>query len=162
MGDTMAIASVHVNNVPLSGDWDGQEWEKQEARCSNNFLSGPTPPVPPASAAGGLLWQVAGLAVPDSVVFNVVVDLPGDDETLFTGLRDNTETAYLPTPTITDHGQDGTPFHNGYRWDAYYSRGIYIASVYGASGPFTVNISGIQGSAGPCTIRVVGFQQAAE
>lgn len=138
----MPIASVHVNNRPLSGDWDGHSWDHQDTRCSNNFMSGPTPPVPPASAAGGLLWQIIGLTDPDLVVFNVAVDLNGDDEVLFTGVRNNTETSYLPLPTITEHGQDGTPFHNGNRWDEYYNRGIYIASVHGASEPFMVNVVG--------------------
>jgi hypothetical protein len=139
----MPIASVHVNNRPLSGDWDGHHWDQQEHRYSNNIMSGPTPPIPPASAAGGLLWQVVGRDDPDSIVFKVLVDRPGDDEVLFTGVRNNTETSYLPAPTITDRGVDGTPFHNGQRWDEYYNRGIYIADVHGASGPFMINVVGV-------------------
>jgi hypothetical protein len=135
----MLIASVHVNFRPLSGNWDGQNWDQQEARCSNNFLSGPTPPVAPGGATA-ILWQVVGPSDPDSIVFNVSVDLPDSDEVLFTGVRNGTATSYLPTPTIDARGQDGTPFHQEHRWDQYYSRGIYIASVFGASAPFTVNV----------------------
>ncbi len=133
------IATVHVNFRPLSGNWDGEHWDAQLARCSNNFLSGPTPAVPPAGASS-IEWQIVGASNPDDIVFNVSVDLPGDDEVIFTGVRNNTVTTYLPTPATDAVGQDGTPFHNGHRVDQYYSRGIYIASVSGASAPFTVNV----------------------
>lgn len=33
------------------------------------------PPVPPSSAAGGLVWQIVGLTDPNSVVFDVLHDL---------------------------------------------------------------------------------------
>jgi hypothetical protein len=147
----MPIASVHVSNKPLSGVWDGQHWEPQTARCSNDFMSGPTPPVPPPVAAGGLIWQVLGPSFdPNSVVFNVSVNIPHGDEVLFTGLRNGAATGFLPTPTVTEVGADHvTPFHKGHRWDEYYSRGIYIASVFGAPEPFMINILGA-GEGLPC------------
>jgi hypothetical protein len=146
----MVIAAVHTDSQPLSGDWDGKHWDQQDARCSNNFLSGPTPPVPPPGAAGGLLWQIVGASDPDSVVFTVSVDLPIDDEIIFAGVRNNQVTGYLPTPSITDVGQDKiTPYHNGMRWDEYYNRGLYIASVYGANEPFMINVLG---ATSQCTV----------
>src|SRR5205085_6232446 len=102
----MLIASVHVNFRPLSGDWDGQHWDPQQARCSNNFLSGPTPPVAPGGATA-IQWQVVGPSNPDSIVFNLSVDLPGDDEILFTGVKNGISTSYLPIPTVDGRGQDG-------------------------------------------------------
>ena len=66
----MLVATVHVNFRPLNGNWDGQNWDQQSHRCSNNFLSGPVPPVPPAGASN-LLWQIDGLDDPASVTFNV-------------------------------------------------------------------------------------------
>jgi len=77
----MLTASVHVNFRPLSGNWDGQNWDQQEARCSNNFLSGPTPPVAPGGATA-ILWQVVGPSDPGSIVFSVSVDVPHSDEVL--------------------------------------------------------------------------------
>lgn len=135
------LASVHVDFHPLSGSWDGHHWDRQQARCSNNFMSGPTPPLAPPGVRA-LVWEVTGISDPDAVVFNVSVDLPGDDDVLFTGVRNNTETSYLPTPTKDDEKED-PPLHNGYRWDEYYHRGIYIASVEGAPAPFTVTANGI-------------------
>jgi hypothetical protein len=40
------------------------------------------------------------------------------------------------TPSVAN----GVPQHNGRRRDEYYVRGIYAASVAGATAPFTVNI----------------------
>ncbi|MGH4007231.1 MAG: hypothetical protein ACRDTH_03510 [Pseudonocardiaceae bacterium] len=127
------IASIRVRNVPLSGNWDGKNWDPQTARCSNNFMSNTNPPVPPASAAGGLRWIVAGLDDPDSVVFDVSVDTPHGDPVLFTGVRNNTETPFLLPE------DDGIPpiDRNHYR------RGIYIANVDGAPRPFRVNVVGV-------------------
>jgi hypothetical protein len=136
----MVIASVHVNFRPLNGNWDGQNWDEQEARCSNNFLSGPTPPVP-SGGASSILWQVVGLSDPDSVVFNVSVDRPGDDEVVFTGLKNGVTTSYLPTPETNGMGQyDKKPYHGGHPVAEYYNRGIYIAKVAGASEPFTLKL----------------------
>jgi hypothetical protein len=149
----MPLATVHVNFRPLSGNWDGQHWDAQEARCSNNFMSGPTPPVPPAGASS-IVWQVTGLSDPDAVVFNVVVDLPGDDEVLFRGVRNNTETPYPPAPSVTDVA-NGVQQHNGRRWDEYYRRGIYIASVSGATAPFTVDVSAASPSLGRARAKVI-------
>lgn len=125
------IASVRVSHEPLSGNWEGKKWSQQKARCSNNFMSGENPPIPPPSAAGGLRWQVESPDDPDSIVFDVSIDTPSNDPVLFAGVRNNTTTSYLPPYT------DTLPIDRHY-----YRRGIYIASVFGASGPFTVNVVG--------------------
>lgn len=152
----MPIATVHVNNKPLSGSWDGHAWEPQTARCSNNFMSGPNPPVAPPSAAGGLVWQVVGPPDPSSVVFSVMVDLPGDDEVLFTGVRNGNTTPFLPIPNVDALGEDhATKLHRGHRWDEYYLRGIYIARVFGAPVPFTINVLGAA-EGNPCLTTWIG------
>lgn len=154
----MPIASVHVNFKPLSGNWDDHNWDQQSARCGNNFMSGPTPPQPPPLAAVGIIWQVSGLSSvePNPVVFDVAVDLPDDDGTLFTSLRNGASTTFLPTPTITDTGPPpaSVPMHGSQRWDAYYHRGIYIAREFGASEPFMINVLGAN-EGNPCGLTII-------
>lgn len=144
----MPIAIVHVHNGPLPGPWDGQNWDAQTARASNNFLGGgPTPPVAPAIASGGLIWRVVGLSDPGAVTFNVSVDLPGDDENApmsnSVGLRDGILTSYLQPPSITSLvGQSLVPFHNSVPYAKFYERGLYIAQVNGADRPFFIHVLG--------------------
>jgi hypothetical protein len=40
------LARVHVNFEPLNDTWDGQHWDRQTARYSNDSMSGPNPQVP--------------------------------------------------------------------------------------------------------------------
>jgi hypothetical protein len=115
-GGGVTAALVHVSNVPLSGSWDGQHWDPQQARCSNNFDSQST------IIAGGITWQVEGAVDPKSVIFNVAYDEQGvgtSDRTAFTGLRNGVQTS----AAIDPHGPN-----------------IYIASVHGASQPFMLRL----------------------
>jgi hypothetical protein len=115
-GGGVTFALVHVNNKSLpKGVWDGQQWDAQTARCSNNFDSGQIP-------AGGIIWQVEveGGANPDSVTFNVAMDNQGinsNDTTAFSGLRN-----HVTTSPIVATG----PY--------------YIAKVNGASQPFMLRL----------------------
>jgi hypothetical protein len=135
------LARVPVNFEPLNGTWDGQHWDRQTARCSNDFMSGPNPQVPPAGTSA-LTWDIESPEA-DSIVFNVSVDLPGPDAVLYTGLSNGVETTYLQAPAPNAQGADGTPFYNDVPWAQFYERGIYIASVEGASQPFFININGV-------------------
>jgi hypothetical protein len=135
------LARVHVDSHPLNGTWDGQHWDRQTARCSNDFMSGANPQVPPAGITA-LTWDIESPEA-DSIVLNVSVDLPGPDDVLYPGLRNGVETTYLQAPAPNSIGADGTPFYNGHPWAQYFQRGIYIASVEGASQPFFINVNGV-------------------
>lgn len=120
-GGGVTYALVHVSNTKLSGNWDGQQWEQQAARCSNNFGSGQFP-------AEGIIWQVEveGGADPGSVVFDVAYDETGTnsfDETAFSGLRNHVQTAPPPPPN-----------------PKFVTRGMYIANAHGASQPFMLRL----------------------
>jgi hypothetical protein len=138
------VGSVHVNFRPLDGEWDGQTWDPQEARCSNNFMNGPHPPVPPAGAAN-IVWEVIATDA-NSIVFDVSVDLAGSDEAIFTGLKNGITTAYLREFQPTDTGADGSKFYGRTRLEQVYKRGIYISNVFGASQDFTINVVGARPS----------------
>jgi len=137
----VTLARVHVNYRPLSGNWDGINWEEQEARCSNNFLAGPHPPVPPAGVTA-IRWDIESSEA-SSIVYNVSVALPGDDDILFPGQRDGVVTPYLRTMPAAPNGSTGPWYRTGLLLADYYKQGIYIASVFGATGEFYINVVGL-------------------
>jgi hypothetical protein len=118
-GGGVTYALVHVSNTKLSGNWDGQHWDPQQARCSNNFDSGQIP-------AGGIIWQVEGVANPDSVIFDVSYAIPGpspgvagpDDFAVFSGVRNHVQTSPAVGPQYP----------------------MYISKVNGAFQPFMLRI----------------------
>ena len=129
------IQRVHVRSRPLDGNWDGQNWDAQTDRCSNNFLSFANPPVPPAGAET-LRWLIEGVGDPDSITFNVSVDLrsaQGTDYAMFQGVGHDQVTTYFP-PKIAIPPNPPDP--------DWYSRGVYISTVNGASSDFYVKIVG--------------------
>ena len=115
----MSLASVYVNNKPLNGRWDGQNWSKQTARCSNNF-GGREP-------TGDMVqWQIQVYNGddPNSITFNVSTDREGDDNVINRGLTNGANTKRLPPLNVDS------------------VRGYYIASVRGASAPFHIHVEG--------------------
>jgi hypothetical protein len=137
----MMLARVHVNYRPLNGNWDGTNWDQQDARCSNNFMSGPHPPVPPAGVTA-IRWDIESSEA-SSIAYNVSVDLPDDDDILFPGQRDGVVTTYLRTMPAAPNGGTGPWYRTGLLLADYYKRGIYIAGVYGATGEFYINVVGL-------------------
>jgi hypothetical protein len=138
------IATILVSPQPLSaGWWDGKDWtENQAARCSNNFLRGTDsgPPRPPGDA-DSIVWTIESSEAPE-IAFNVSLDVPGPDPVLFENLTTEITTSWLPTDTGEIAG-DSTPGggieERPVPYD--YERGIYIASVTGATRPFIIEVS---------------------
>lgn len=133
------IATILVSPYPLQpGWWDGHHWsEAQTARCSNDFLRG-TDSGPPQAPGGAdsIVWTIESPEAPE-IQFNVSLDVPGPDPVLFESLTTGITTPYLPTWT-GEEVQSGTevlpvPYD--------YERGIYIASVIGATRPFVIELS---------------------
>jgi hypothetical protein len=138
------VATILVSPHPLTkGWWDGKEWtENQTARCSNDVLRGTDsgPPPPPANA-DSLVWTIESPEA-SAIGFNVSLDVPGPDPVLFENLRTGSMTPWLPTDTggtstisLPGGGTETLPD----LWD--YERGIYIASVTGATRPFIIEVS---------------------
>jgi hypothetical protein len=119
-GERLPIASVRVNFKPLSeigtaiaGAAIGLVQQQLHER---------------ANTAAGSRWRCMAthrpiVLRPKLYRFDFRVD-PPDDETLFTGLRNGTSTAFLPIPTITELGPPpaSVPRHRSHRWDEYYNR----------------------------------------
>jgi hypothetical protein len=112
-----------VNSRPLSiGWWEDQYWsEAQTARCSNNrYIQVPT------GGANAIRWVVESTTQdPNTITFNVSIDLPGADPVAWPNQGNNSVVSIEPLP-------EGLTLREAN------ARGFYIASVRGANGPFTV------------------------
>lgn len=105
-------------------------------------MCGPHPPVPPAGV-NAIWWNVEADefgGVEFGIVFNVSVDLPDSDDHLFIGVKERDITPYLPTKQPDTPG--GEQYRPGIKLVDYYKRGIYIASVSGATVPFFLRVLG--------------------
>ena len=72
----------------------------------HDVASGPTPPVPPPGRPAA--WSGRSSGSPTPTRSSSTSLSPGNDETIFTALRHNTQTTWLPVPTKTDYGADKT------------------------------------------------------
>jgi hypothetical protein len=112
-----------VNFQPLPiGQWEDAQWtEAQKARCSNNRrLQAPT------GGMNAIRWVVESTTDdPERISFDVSIDLPGSDPVAWSGQHNNSIVAITSLPRSLTWGQAN-------------QRGFYIASVRGATAPFTV------------------------
>jgi hypothetical protein len=111
-----------VRHGPLpSGQWENQEWGAQTARCSNNRRL-----QAPIGRMNAVRWVVESEEDdPDIISFNVSIDRPGNDLLAWLSQGNNSVVAVSPLP-------------DNLTLSAANERGFYIASVQGATAPFTV------------------------
>lgn len=128
------FATILVSPHSLTaGWWDGQEWtENQHARCSNDILATAGGPPPPPFEADTIVWDVQS-AEAQTIEFDVSLDVPGPDPKLFPNLHAGDATPWFPTSRDPTDPKP-VPYD--------YTRGVYIASVRGASAPFILQLSG--------------------
>jgi hypothetical protein len=116
------LTRVHVNNKPLNGQWDGKKWDRQTARCSNNFRVVALP------FGSDIRWEVETVngEDPSSISFNVKIDVPVfSDPLLYSRLKNGSETPRDVRFVVS--GGAGR---------------LYIATVDGASAPFFITVVG--------------------
>ena len=121
---TNILATWPTNDSPLpKGVWDGQYWsEAQHSRASNDqFLD------PPGGENGAIRFVVTRTPNVDEISFNVAIDRPGDDSTVWTGLGNDSVVEVGPVLQ-----------HLGLTLAQANERGFYISEVRGATQPFYV------------------------
>jgi hypothetical protein len=121
------LASWLTNYYPLpKGEWDGQYWsDAQTARASNDTQL--QAPIAPMNAIRFVVTNGPGGDFNNEVRFDVVIDLPGPDQTAWRDLQNNSVVALEPMLASL-----------GITLDYANERGFYISEVRDAYNIFTV------------------------